>query len=86
MLQKYNEQTRWRNKNYHILTQSFQIQNDEYIHNMTRYKLNIYNIYKHHKSLHFHTEPVETHHAEHIIYIKITTGGMMGMVGGKLSE
>ena len=28
MLQKYNEQTRWRNKNCHILTQSFQIKND----------------------------------------------------------
>ena len=53
---------------------------------MTRYKLNIYNIYKHHKSLHINTYPVETHHTEHIIYIKITTGGMMGMVGGKLSE
>ena len=28
MLQKYNEQKRWRNKNCHILTQSFQIQID----------------------------------------------------------
>ena len=28
MLQKYNEQKRWRNKNCHILTQSFQIKND----------------------------------------------------------
>ena len=28
MLQKYNEQNRWRNKNCHILTQSFQIKND----------------------------------------------------------
>ena len=27
MLQKYNEQKRWRNKNCHILTQSFQIKN-----------------------------------------------------------
>ena len=28
MLQKYNEQNRRRNKNCHILTQSFQIKND----------------------------------------------------------
>ena len=27
MLQKYNEQKRWRNQNCHILTQSFKIQN-----------------------------------------------------------
>ena len=53
---------------------------------MIRYKLNIYNIYKEHKGLHFNTWQAETHNAEHIIYIKITTGGKMRMVGGKLSE